>query len=98
MLFNKFKEVFDHNDIVAVDITFHPLGEKCYVLRFYPIYNDSYTIDFYYVNFSNEMLMEQVQKGWFDKHNIGEQDIQIILKDSVHTVSELYDKYMEKVQ
>ena len=42
--------------------------------------------------------MEQVQKGWFDKHNIGEHDIQIILKDSVHTVSELCDKYMEKVQ
>ena len=95
MLFNRFKEVFDHEDIVAVDITLRPLGKEPYVLRFYPVYNDSYTIDFYYVTDRNEMLKQTVTSDWFlDKK---EEDIQIILKDSTHSITGLYHKYMGKM-
>lgn len=96
MLFNKLKEIFDHNDIVAIDITIHALGREPYELRFYPVYNDSYIIDFYYTNSKNQMLKEEVKMGWFNRWDITEKDIQIILKDSTHTIRELYDKYMEK--
>lgn len=97
MIFDRFKEIFNHEDIVAVDITLHPLGKEPYILRFYPVYNDSYTFDFYYVNSKNEMLKQQVRSEWFNNWDIKEEDIQIILKDSIHSITGLYHKHMGKM-
>lgn len=92
-IFYDLKTIESHEDIVALDITFHPFLAKPYTIRFFCSYGDSFCIYLWYLDAETQQMKKVVfDKEFVQEHKLEPEDIAVILKNGCYTIEHLIQK------
>ena len=92
-IFYDLKTIESHEDLVALDITFHPFLAKPYTIRFFCSYGDSFCIYLWYLDAETQQMKKVVfDKEFVQEHKLEPEDIAVILKNGCYTIKHLIQK------
>ena len=92
-IFYDLKTIESHEDLVALDITFHPFLAKPYTIRFFCSYGDSFCIYLWYLDAETQQMKKVVfDKEFVQEHKLEPEDIAVILKNGCYTIEHLIQK------
>ena len=92
-IFYDLKTIESHEDLVALDITFHPFLAKPYTIRFFCSYGDSFCIYLWYLDAETQQIKKVVlDKEFVQEHKLEPEDIAVILKNGCYTIEHLIQK------
>ena len=92
-IFYDLKTIESYEDLVALDITFHPFLAKPYTIRFFCSYGDSFCIYLWYLDSETQQMKKVVfDKEFVQEHKLEPEDIAVILKNGCYTIEHLIQK------
>ena len=92
-IFYDLKTIESHEDLVALDITFHPFLAKPYTIRFFCSYGDSFCIYLWYLDAETQQMKKVVfDKEFVQEHKLEPENIAVILKNGCYTIEHLIQK------
>lgn len=92
-IFYDLKTIEGHEDLVALDITFHPFLAKPYTIRFFCSYGDSFCIYLWYLDTETQQMKKVVfDNDFVQKHKLEPEDIVVILKTGCYTIEQIIQK------
>ena len=92
-IFYDLKTIESHEDLVALDITFHAFLAKPYTIRFFCSYGDSFCIYLWYLDAETQQMKKVVfDKEFVQEHKLEPEDIAVILKNGCYSIEHLIQK------